>query len=171
MSGFTPFVAANVLTAAQLNALLPIYIVKGASESVTSSTTFQNDDELAIPMVAGRTYAVKCCLIVNGATAGDIKTAWTTSGTITLAGQRVVQGPGVSVVSAADTTAVMLMTSALTNTVTYGTDGALHNGIVEEFIVTCTVSGTLTLQWAQATSSGTATTVGSGSWILATPIS
>lgn len=171
MTGFTPFVAGNVLTAAQLNALLPTYVVKQGAESVTSSTTFQNDDELFVSLTAGRSYLVRCALIVNGATGGDIKTAWTTTGTITLTGQRICQGPGVSTTTAADTTAVMLMTNALTNTLIYGTDGSLHNGVMEEFMVSCTVSGVLTLQWAQNASSGTATIVGAGSWIIATPIS
>ncbi len=36
MTGFTPFVAGNVLTAAQMNSLLPIYVIKLATETMTT---------------------------------------------------------------------------------------------------------------------------------------
>lgn len=172
MSGFTPFADLNVLTAAQLNALLPAYVIKQANQSVTSSTTLVNDSELVYALTAGRTYHVRCGLIANGATGGDIKVAWATTGTISMLSSRSCTGPGVSTATTADTTArVSASQTGLTTAFSYGTDGTLQTGITEEFIVTCTVGGNLQLQWAQNASSGTATTVGSGSWILLIPIS
>lgn len=171
MSGFTPFVALSTLTAAQLNALLPTYVIKQADQSVTSSTTLVNDSELVLALSAGRTYLVRCGLLVGGATAGDFKTAWVNTGTITLIGTRVAQGPGVSTSAVGDTTARESAHTALTTALAYGTDSTVQSGIVEEMIVSCTVAGNLQLQWAQNASSATATTVAAKSWLIATPIS
>ena len=139
---------------------------KAIAESVTSSTTLQNDNDFVIPMEAGKTYEVVLLLHCTGAAAGDIKTGWATTGTITSNG-RSIFGP-------AGTTTTVLDSNMdfsgwnLTDGVTYGLDGSNTAVIKEELSVTCTVAGNLTLQWAQGTSSGTATTCTTASRIIVT---
>lgn len=137
---------------------------KSVSESVTSSTTLQNDNDFVIALEAGKTYFIQLWLTVTGAAAGDIKTAWTTTGTITSNG-RSIFGP------AATTTSVLdgnydSSAWALSDATTFGLDGTVGAVIKEELSVTCTVAGNLTLQWAQATSSATPTTCTSSSRII-----
>lgn len=166
------FVSGQLLTASALNALIPTRIIKASNQTVTSSTVLVNDSELAVTLTAGYTYRISLGLIANGATAGDIKLAWAiTSGTMTMVGARLSTGPGASTTTTADTTArVSAAQTSLTLAVSYGTDGTLQAGINEELMIAVTVTGVLTLQWAQNASSATATTVGSGSYIVATPI-
>jgi hypothetical protein len=170
MSGFTPFVAGNVLAAADLNARAPLYVVKQATESVTSSTTLQNDDELVLTLLANRTYYVKVCLYVTGAAAGDVKVDWVL-GTVANTPLRFQSGPDTST-SGVGATTVRKTVNGMTTAVPYGLDGSIGSAIVEEFIVQCTTSNaSLQMRWAQNGSSGTATQVQAGSFILATPIS
>lgn len=166
------FVSGQLLTASALNALIPVEVIKAVNQTVTSSTVLVNDSELAVTLTAGRTYKIQLGLIANGAVAGDIKVAWAvSSGTMTMVGTRLATGPAASTTTTADTTArVSASQTSLTLANSYGCDTTLQTGITEEFLISVTVTGVLTVQWAQNASSGTATTVGSGSWILATPI-
>jgi hypothetical protein len=171
MTGFTPFVAGNVLTAANLNALLPVYVIKQATETVTNSSTLQNDDELVLSLPTGRVYHIRCVLICGITAAQDIKTAWSTTN-VTHVGSRSCRGPGVSTAGVGDTTMRSSGGHALTTAVSYGLDGTSTSYIDEEFIVSTSGTGTVQLQWAQnAASAATSATVVSGSYIIATPIS
>jgi hypothetical protein len=168
------FVAGQAFTAADLNRLPPIYVDKTAGESVTSSTTLQNDDHLFYAFAAareGHTFRVQAVLHVTGAAAGDIKVDWATTGTIVTAKKRQCRGPDVGV---ADVTAsAAYRTSgghALNAAVTYGCDGTNTSAITEEFVVAITAAGTLTMRWAQNASSGTATAVTADSYLVITPI-
>lgn len=178
-----PWTAHDILTAADLNAAIsrsiPKVYVKTADESVTSSTTIQNDDELAsMPLTAGISYAVEAFIIASGAAAGDIKITWARSGTINQIGARLCIGPTVNTTdvqgtgAAATTNGVTRASGghALTTAISYGTDGTNNSAIHEQFTLQCVVSGQLTFQWTQNASSGTATIVKAGSWIKITPI-
>ncbi len=162
----------EVVTAAKLNRNNPIVVRKGSDESVSSATTgttFQNDDALVVPLVAGRSYRIELNVAETANTAGDIKLDWTTTGTITLLGQRFCQGPAVTMTSPSDTTVRAARATTLATSVSYG--GAATAGYIREtFEVSCTVSGDLQLRWAQDTSNAGNTTVIAGSWISATPI-
>jgi hypothetical protein len=179
------FVANQRLTAAELNSMQPVQVIKSTIESVTSSTTLQDDNELFVTLTAGQTYAVRAVLIVGGSAtsgAGDIKTAWTRTGTLNHAGARSCTGPAIRTIDASGTTAtagtlpnvlgILRRTGghALTTAVNYGTDGTATGLVEEEFIIQVDVTGVLKLQWAQDTTSATATTVAAGSYIVATPI-
>jgi hypothetical protein len=128
---------------------------KAATEGVTSSATPQNDNDFVIPLEAGKTYRIELFLHCQGATAGDIRTSWTTSGTITSNGRSLIS-LAETMTSAADANAIS-MSLGLTDQRITGTEATLTTVIYEDLSVTCTVAGNLTLQWAQGTSSGTAT--------------
>jgi hypothetical protein len=165
------FVAGNVLTAAQLNALSPVYAIKSANQNIISSATLTNDTDLKVTLVTGVTYRVEVRLSAFSAvTTNDIRVGYTFSGTTGGTGVRAVFG---AQIATADVTATLMKAQAgfaLTSGVTYGLDGLNNCGIWEDFIITATVGGVLQLQWAQAAIIATNTTVNSGSYIIATPI-
>jgi hypothetical protein len=170
------------ITAAKLNARLPIYVPKSVAETVTSSTTLQDDDELVVTLSAGRSYDIELVLAVTtGTTGADVKLAWATTGTVTQTSTRACFGPGRFTKDAAaetsntaspyDSGMVRASRHNLTTSVAYGTDGSTASAILEKFTVSGGVSGgTLRLQWAQNVSSATATTVSTSSYLRATPV-
>src|SRR4249920_313896 len=68
----------DVPTATDFNVWLTnvIAVVKPSLESVTSSTTLQDDNDLFLPGAINSTYWVEGLLITDGASGGDIKVAF-----------------------------------------------------------------------------------------------
>lgn len=140
---------------------------KTADESVTSSTTLQNDNHLLVSVLANSEYEIIVRMAVNGGASGDVKMAWTVpSGTT---GQRFSSGPAVSsATSTADTTVrASGLTDSFTTEINYGVFSTGQQSFIEEtlYVVTAGTAGTVQLQWAQNASSATATTVEAGSYI------
>jgi hypothetical protein len=157
--------AGKLARAADVN--VPTYISKSGSESVTSSTTLQNDDHLTVTLPVG-VWRITAILTVAGATAGDVKTAWTNTGTITAIG-RSGWGPAASNAAGTDTT-MHARASTLTASFVYGCEPGTSAAILEELLLDVTVEGVLTLQWAQNASSGTATTLSTSSRMFITKV-
>jgi hypothetical protein len=141
-----------------------VFSYKDVSETVTSSTTLQDDDELSVVLGIG-TWQVEAVLHATGASGGDIKIAWTFSGTQGSPGKWCL-GPQLGTTDAFATSAKMT-TAGFSTAVAYGTDGTEESAILEKMLCEVTASGTLQLQWAQNASSGTATTLLVGSRITA----
>lgn len=139
---------------------------KTGVESVTSSAVLQNDDDLFVDLEVG-TYRVQINLTAGGATAGDIRVAWTNTGTMSLVG-RICHGPAASAADTDDTNARMTALAIGSNAI-YGT-GATSAGIYEDLTIEVTVAGRLQMQWAQGTSSGTATTLSGSSRMFVTKV-
>lgn len=146
------------------------YINKSGSESVTSSTVLQSDDHLTTSLAVGQ-WRIQTYLTATGAAAGDIRVAWTNTGTMSATG-RACFGPGSANtdVTGAANNAHRDTANTLTANVIYGTDGSNSSAINEDLLIDVTVAGTLTLQWAQGTSSGTATTLSTSSRMYITPV-
>lgn len=163
------YAAGQVLTADDLNAHNPVSAVKGVAEPLVANTTLQADDELFVDLVAGRRYQIRCVISVTGAAAADVKTAWANTGTMSAVGIRTSLGPAVGT---ADASATLMHSQAhgFGTAFGYGLDGSTASRIEENLVIECTVSGRLSLMWAQLASSATATVVGVGSWITATPL-
>lgn len=121
--------------------------LKSADQPLTSNTTLQNDTALALPLTGGVNYEFFLWLYVTGTTA---KVTFTFGGS----GQWS-QPNGGTVVTASGTT------------VTAAAGGWLIAGTV----TAASGSDTLQLQWAQSSSSGTATTVKAGSILTALRLS
>ena len=141
-------------------------IKKNALESVTSSTTFQDDDDFTVSLEANRLYLIRLFLVAAGAPAGDIKLDWTVTGGVAQYTTRQCRGMALAGTNSTDTT---MRTSPhnLSTAVTYGVE-ATNGSIREEFLVETIVagtSGTLTLRWAQNTSNATATSVSANSFM------
>lgn len=147
----------QVLSASDVNAwFIPLSAIKTADQSVTSSVTFVNDTELFVPIVAVGSYQFECFLYFEGGTAGasDIKwryivptgttmrytwTGWNNTGSVARSGDGQIAGDTPSSASAGA--------------------GNGHGVIMIGTIVAGVNAGNMQLQWAQNTSSGTATIV------------
>jgi hypothetical protein len=159
------------LTADLLNSLQPTFVVKQANESLTSNTTLQNDDELTISGGAG-TWFVELDLIMTSANSGaagtaDVKTAWTQTGTISPANRKVL-GPSTDTGSSDNSMTSRYGVHGMTTAIQYrGRSGGSQFHVIETAQFVATTSWSITLQWAQATSSATAMTVVAGSFFKA----
>jgi len=138
---------------------------KAVDESVTSSVTLQNDDDLVAAVVASATYLVEWDLRIDGATAGDFKYAWTGPAGATMRWVSLGHAVGDTTNVAQTTTDV----AAIGTTVSHGTLGTGVSSHVHGsgILIVSTTAGSLQLQWAQDTSSGTATKALINSWLLA----
>jgi hypothetical protein len=159
--------AGEFVDAADINALQTFYAIKGADESVTSSTALQNDDDLSADLAIG-IWLVEAHLYHTGAAAGDIQTAWTTTGTITCLSRGVIapSGAATDVTGAASAIRIQALSFTLTVGARFGTDGTNTGHSVERLILDVDAAGTLQLQWAQFSSNGTATTLKAGSHLV-----
>ncbi len=141
---------------------------KAATESVTSSTTLQDDDDLFMDLEAGKSYRVWLILTVasGGAEAADIKTSWTFAGTATKVG-RCVWGLGISSTATDDSAFSKSSGVAIGASVSYGIDAGQAAACYESLILEdVTVAGRLQLQWAQVASNATATVLSTTSRVF-----
>jgi hypothetical protein len=154
-------------------------LFKAANETVTSSTTLQDDDDLAWTFTATGLYRIEFVIVAYGDT-GDIKTAWDAGSGV--AGTRYSDGPADAAAGTTapgftnrQNTAVSRSTHGFTTSRTYQLHApSLGTWIREWSLVTIDdISGTnavVQLQWAQNSSSGTATTVTNESHVLVTEL-
>lgn len=158
MSKYPVINAGTTPTVTVLNEMLPDIAVKTSNTSRSSTTTLAADPHLVLALEANATYDFDLDLSYNGNTngSGDLKFGFTGPSGFTMAfGTLVVSIPaGVSLGGGTQSTTVV-SGSAGTGTPLY----ARASGI----LTTSATSGTLTLLWAQNTSSGTNTTLTTGS--------
>jgi len=161
--GIPTWSSGQVLTASDVNTwFVPLAVVKSADESVTSSTTVQNDDELVLSVAASCTYAFDLFIIYEGGTQGssDLKMQYTLPAGATGHLDVVYLDSSGGQHSAGDNTA--------SSTWTAGTAGAGNNKLFfgRGIVVISSTAGSLQIQWAQGTSSGTATKVKTNSYMM-----
>jgi hypothetical protein len=154
------FTTGEVLTAADTNLYLvnTTAVVKSANESVTSSTTLQDDDELSVSVAANSTYEVTCFLKYDGPTAADLKCQWVVpaSATFDFALMRLATTAGAFTDDATDWNTDSAAGSFLIGTIGSGTNAAaLFHGV----LIVGATAGTFKLQWAQSTSDATPTRI------------
>lgn len=153
---------------------IPGLIIKSAAESVTSSTTLQNDDDFNVDLAVGL-WRIELMAFVSGlssTTLGGISSAWTNTGTMNNLG-RACFGLGFGS-SDMSTTAggnqIRSSAHSLATGVGYGGIGGSTMVVHEDLTLEVTVAGTLQWQWAQRVSSGTATNVNTGSKMYVTQV-
>lgn len=133
---------------------------KTVAESVTSSTSMQNDDELLVAFEAGgAAYLLDAVVFYSASATGDIKFGLAV-GAGTLGGRWSIT----SLDPAAGTT--RLDSAAATATLTAGGDGTIRAAVIRGVIVP-TAAANLRLQWAQNVSDVTATQVAPSSYLAA----
>lgn len=138
---------------------------KSADETVTSSTTLQDDDELKFEIGPNEKWLVTFDLIYDAVTAADIKVSVSApagaSGTMrglgTVVGVTAANGDG------------NFATAALGGTLSYGGAGAgtIVGCRVWGVITADDTAGTVKLQWAQDASNATGTILKAGSYLTA----
>lgn len=139
---------------------------KTADESVTSSATLQNDNELAIAIPAAGTYEIDVHLFVTSAAnaAGDLRVGATfPAGTMTMA----ADGLDNSLASGAAGTMTRFaaaITSGVDPGVALGASTTMTYAHIK-FLFVATASGTFQFQWAQGASNANATTVKANSFL------
>ncbi len=139
---------------------------KKADESVTSSTTLQDDDELFFNMEPNLYYRVEVSLHFFGATGGDIKAAFSLPSNASARGSWSKLGAGASgpAAVATDTWDARDPTTARPA----GATGAASSSVMLwQGLVDSGDGGEFQVQWAQNSSSGTATTVNAMSYLTA----
>ena len=140
-----------------------VSVRKTADESVTSSTTLQDDDHLKFALAANEVWVFEAFLVIEGATSGDFKFTFTVP-----ASGAALFNALVLLEAASDNQDLALATPTVAASVIVcgalgaGTKIGLH---VRGTVVNAGNAGDLQLQWAQQGSSGTATKVLTNSWL------
>lgn len=142
------------------------YIRKPATESVTSSSSIQDDDDLFADLSVG-VWRVQIWLTVTGATSGDFKTTWGNTGTMSGLGRSCL-GPNISTTSNLDG-GILLGGFALSSTVNYGMSADNH-AIHEDLLLDVSVAGRIQLRWAQRVGDATPTTLSTSSRMYITQV-
>jgi hypothetical protein len=161
MTAVSQINAGSRLTASMLRAVAPDAAIKGGDQTVTSSTTLVNDGGLFVSVAANASYVFQVFLDYEGGTQGssDIKYGWSVpSGTTMRYTDFHISTGGTA------TAGGLSLESTVTAAGTNGSGnkrGVFMNGSV----VTAGTAGTLQLQWAQNTSSGTGTIVHAQSYL------
>lgn len=146
------------------------YARKSASESLLSNITMQNDDHITFTLAASAVYELRAYLAVSGPAAGDVKTQWAFTGPASGGNHstRYAIGPTPGTTDVTATAVSRFSRHAWSASATYGTDGTNTTHIEEGGILDTTAggSGTITLQWAQNTSTATSTVMTTGSYAV-----
>lgn len=137
---------------------------KIADETVTSSTTVQDDDHLVIALAANSVYAFDSFIMFDCDATADIKFTFTgpASSTISFTSDGVSAGNSNNIGSIK-----MDVNAAGIETVLGGFIGTKTAIRPAGVIVTGATAGNLTFRWAQNITSGTPTTVYTNSWLRA----
>lgn len=153
-----PFTAGQVPTADELNDALPIApAVKSADETVSGSTTLQNDDHLFVTVSANSVYVIELEGMHNSSAAGDIKVVFSVpSGTT-------------GVLFGLDATLPFAGTS-LTGTLVFGGTAAAAYFRVAGRCVTSSTAGTVRVTFAQNAASGSSALL-TGTFLRLTKVS
>lgn len=158
------FATNDVPTASQFNEWLVNvnWARKPSNESVTSSTTLQTDDHLSVAVQANSAYLMTCLIKYDGDAAADIKVLFRcpTSATLNAVGITLVGGAASQ--SDQQNTPYSENTSQIWGCL--GSGSTLY-GLVTGLLLTSGTAGTLSVEWAQNVSSGTATRVLIGSFL------
>lgn len=162
--------AEAVVHLANPGALVPVPIIKTAAESRTTATFADDATFAGITFAHPQVWEVELRLDVTGPTGADIKVQWVVPAVTGFAGfTRWCSGPAAATTATSDTSVVSSARDG-TDLVTYGTtaDATVRTAILERFLIDTRLAVdtvAITLQWAQATATGT-TTIRAGSYMV-----
>lgn len=151
--------------------LAPLFAYKDSDESVSSATTYQNDDHLILSLPANRIYVLDAFIqyfAQDNSTVPDLKFrfAFPSGGSIAFGRMCANAGTtGVNSTSVDFSSTVGFDTSSPTSNMVAGAMGLAATLLIRGVVRSGTTGGTLTFQWAQNSSSGNAIVVQAGSYI------
>lgn len=153
----------DVVTASRINIwfINTLFAQKTATESVTSSTTLQDDDHLFVAVEANAVYEIALILSYDAGGAGDLKTSMTVPAGASLVGVASgINSPGTLITDD--------FVSAWTGVMNPGGLGAGTTAAMsaQGLLTVAGTAGDVRLQWAQLVSSSTATRLFAGSYLL-----
>jgi hypothetical protein len=165
MTTYPDWAAGDPISAAKLNDGQWHCIIKQSTETVTSSTTLQDDDELVVPLEANATYHCVFLLAMGGVSAADVNTDYSFPSGAT--GYKFCQGPQIGSADRANT-AMVSATHNLDTDRNYGTTSTTSVPAMIEHVVVVngSVAGNLTLRWAQNASNATGSVNLAGSAVM-----
>lgn len=145
-----------------LASMLPLEVAKSTTETITASTTFQDDDELALPGEANGVYEFDLFLLHSAGTTGKIKVRFTApSGASVNWGVHGAQNAQTSSTSVEITS---MPSRLLSDSQELGGGNlAGTTAFIKGVLTMGGTAGNLVLQWAQITSDAAATQVRAGS--------
>jgi hypothetical protein len=150
------------------------YVAKTADETVTSSTTLQNDDHLILSVVANAVYTFTLDLYMQESTdfAGDFKMSFTcpTGATFDMHGAGAHATSLTAGTSSDGEWIGKLATASAAATLGFGVGTGLTAARVYGRLVMSSTAGNFQLQWAQNVSDGTGTTLKAGSIMTMTRV-
>jgi hypothetical protein len=162
---YPTLLAGQRLTAALLRSMLPQIVRKTSDESRSATTTFADDTHLTFAAEANAVYVMDGWIKYFADPTPDIQMQFTTpTGTL---GEWAWLMPG-SGTGASGTTGYSIRTDTIDvsgSRTGYGTSNSNHFTPVSGLFRIGTTAGSITLQWAQNTSSATATTLFTDSWL------
>lgn len=120
-----------------------VWIYKGADESVAGSTTLQNDDQLFFTAAANGVYLMELYLRAGETSAGDIKFS--------------LAGAGATSWCIASSAGNPVCGTPESGTISISNSGDEIYGRIVFLLTASAGGGTVNLQWAQASASGTTT--------------
>jgi hypothetical protein len=138
--------------------------VKTSRETVTSSTTLQDDNDFTFELKANTTYAINSTGVFSAPSSGGIKWAFSapsgSSGRLFIHSLNASSGEyfDVDILTGAGNSAAAIGATSFFTTIMHG------------FITTSSTAGTFTFQWAQNTSNATGTYIERGSTMILTEV-
>lgn len=139
------------------------HVIKASNQSITSSTTLQNDSQLLLQVSANTDYWMMALLLYQGATAGDLKIGFSGPSGATL--NYVTDGLGVSATGNADQISRAMFTIGSGPSIG-AIDAADSVAIPKGLLRIGSSGGTFRFRFAQVTSNATSTTIKSGSMLM-----
>lgn len=166
------FFAGQTLTAADLNALVPLEATLSSDQSITSSTTIVDQADLTIAVEANAVYKVEGLLIATSAAnaAGDVqyRFSYPTGAVLTVTGP----GPHNALASGSQADGewfyVLLDGASPAPNLPYGASTAGAAAIINGKLTVSGTAGNLVLGFAQLASNVNATVLKGGSYIRLT---
>lgn len=154
--------AGQRMTVDVLRSMVYDEVVKATTESVTSSTTYQDDNELFLPALAFAQYRFDLLLLHSSGTTGRFKMQFTAPASATVSWG--VIGVNIAVGSSTLVTDTIMPSRVVGDIL--GLGGGNLTGttaLIQGVLTTNATAGNLMLQWAQNTTDANATQVRAGS--------
>nr|WP_157554045.1 hypothetical protein [Herbidospora sakaeratensis] len=139
-------------------------VVKPSDESVSSSTTLQNDDHLILSLPTNSTFIMDAMIIYLSPGNADFKGAWSGPSGATLQ-WFTDAGSSAETVGVHAVNRIVYQISETTSILAPGLDPFLMCYKPKGILTTGGSNGNLTFRWAQATSQASAAVAKAGSWI------
>ena len=163
MAVYPSIPAGRRITDALLESMLPLEVAKEVTESVTSSTTFQDDNELFLPVEANAKYRVALMLLHDAGATGRFKMQFTAPTGAAM--DWGIHNVHINEVDSSTTVNDVSMPSRLLSDPQSigGGPSAGTCSFIGGTLTTSSTAGNLQLQWAQNATDATAARVRAGS--------